>query len=165
MRKHVCLLAVLMVISPLVLAQEKPAEAPTPAPARAPATAKEIWRLEHLYWDYVKTFDAEHYKALWHPDFVGWPATSAAPVGVEHITDWFTVFQKNGSTLKYANIKPAGIQTFGNVVVVHYWLTSLWTDKEGGGTPKTYKLTHTWMRAGDRWQIIGGMSALVEPVK
>jgi ketosteroid isomerase-like protein len=146
------LLAMLVLFCAAARAQEKP--------VNSEATAQEIWRLEHLYWDYVKAFDAEHYKALWNPDFVGWPATSAAPVGTEHIADWFVDFQKKGSTLQYAKIKPAGIQTFGNVVVVHYWLSELWADKDGKGTPQTFKLTHTWMRSGDTWKIIGGMSAV-----
>ena len=144
-------LMMLALVCAAALAQAKP--------ANSEATAQEIWRLEHSYWDYVKAFDAEHYKALWSPDYVGWPATSEAPIGPEHITDWFADFQKKGSHLEYAKIRPAGIQTFGNVVVVHYWLTELWLDKDGKGLPQTFKMTHTWMRTADAWKIIGGMSA------
>jgi len=158
MRRYVYLFLVFLLTSPLVLGQQG-------KQAKSESAAQEIWRLEHLYWDYVQAFDVEHYKTLWHPDFVGWPSGSAAPVGKENIADWIVFYQKNNSKLKFAHLEPAAIQTFGKVAVVHYWLTRLWIDKEGNGAPSTVKITHTWMQVGDSWQIIGGMAAPAAPEK
>jgi hypothetical protein len=125
------------------------------------AEEKAVWKLEHAYWQYVKSVDLEAYKNLWHRDFVGWPSSSATPVRKDRITDWITNAQKKGLRLKWYKLEPAASQATENVVVTHYWLTELWVNKEGSGKPDTIKLTHTWIRTPGGWQIIGGMAAPV----
>lgn len=120
------------------------------------AEEQAVWKLEHAYWEYVKSNDLERYKTLWHPNFVGWPSSSTKPARRDHITDWIT---NSELRLKSFTLEPAASQATGNVVIVHYWLTGLWVDKEGRGEPDTLRLTHTWIRTPDGWQIIGGMGA------
>jgi hypothetical protein len=55
---------------------------------------KAVWKLEHSYWEYVKAGDLERYRSLWHPNFVGWPSSSATPARKDHITDWIIKYQK-----------------------------------------------------------------------
>jgi Domain of unknown function (DUF4440) len=119
-----------------------------------------VWKQEHAYWEYVKNFDLEHYRALWHSDFVGWPQSSASPVRKANITDWIVAHK--GETLTY-QLEPAASQAFGdNLVVTHYWVTAAWVAKGVKAKPGRSRLTHTWMRTNGVWQIIGGMSAPVE---
>ncbi len=123
------------------------------------ADEQAVWKLEHSYWEYVKAADLGRYRSLWHANFVGWPMSSAAPVRKDHITDWITSAAAKGLHVKSFTLRPAGGQTTENMVVTHYWLTADWVDKSGQSKPETTRITHTWIRTANGWQIIGGMSA------
>jgi ketosteroid isomerase-like protein len=129
----------------------------SPAP-QAAADERAIWDLERAYWRYVEANDLGSYRNLWHEAFLGWPSVSPAPVHKDHITDWITSQTSKGLAFKSGELKPAGIQVTGDVVVVFYWMTYGWVDKQGQGELRTIRITHTWLRSGKKWQIIGGMS-------
>ncbi len=131
----------------------------TGLPQQQSAEERVVWKLEYAYWDYVKSLDLESYRKLWHPNFVGWPSSSPQPERKNHITDWITAYTDKGLRLKSFTLEPAASQATENVVVTHYWLTAVWADKEGHGEPNTIKITHTWIRSPNGWQIIGGMAA------
>ena len=118
-----------------------------------------IWKLEHEYWRLVQDNDLRGYSALWHKDFLGWPSVSTAPLRKDHITDWITSSTNKGLMFKSIEMKPGGAQVTGDIAVVYYRMTYQWSDKEGKGTPQTIRVTHTWLKMGKEWQIIGGMSA------
>jgi hypothetical protein len=117
-----------------------------------------LWNLEHDYWRYVQDNNLSAYSALWHKNFLGWPSVSPAPVRKDHITDWITSQTSKGFTFESGEQKPAAIQMTGDTGVVCYWMTYRWVDKEGKGAPHTIRVTHTWLKDGKAWQIIGGMS-------
>ena len=58
-----------------------------------------------------------------------------------------------------ANLTREGAQDFGDVVVVHYSFTRVDTYPDGKveGLGVVRKITHTWMKVGPDWLIIGGM--------
>ena len=105
-----------------------------------------VWKLEHAYWENVKALDLVSYRALWHPNFVGWPSVSAEPQRKDHITDWIALYTDKGLHLGYYSLKPAASQATGD-------------------DPHTSRITHTWVRVGTGWQIIGGMSSAEPDVK
>jgi ketosteroid isomerase-like protein len=117
-----------------------------------------IWELEHSYWRYVQENNFPAYLNLWHKDFLGWPSVNQAPVRKDHITDWITSQTGKGLSFKFVEFKPAAIQITGNLAVVCYWVRSAWVDKDGAGTEATLRITHTWIKTGNDWQIVGGMS-------
>jgi len=125
------------------------------------ADEEKVWKLEQSYWEYVKALDVPGYKSLWHKDFVGWPSTAPAPMGKDHITDWLEDDRAAQNTLQCYKLEHAGFTQVGDVAVVHYYLTEHWLDKSGKGEPRTIKVTHTWLRVKDSWQIIGGMAGVV----
>ena len=98
------------------------------------------------------------YSNLWHKDFLGWPSVSAASVHKDHITDWITTQTSKWLAFKTGDFKPAAIQVSGDVALACYWITYNWLDKDGNGAAHTNRITHAWLRAGNNWQIIGGMS-------
>ncbi len=126
--------------------------------AQAPTSEDEqtLWKLEHDYWSYVQDNNLTGY--FWHQAFLGWPSVSAAPVHKDHITDWITTQTSNGLTLKNLDFKPAAIQVTGDVAVTCYWITYKWVNKDGNGETRTLRVTHTILRDGKDWHIIGGMS-------
>jgi ketosteroid isomerase-like protein len=129
-------------------------------PARAPESEQTLWNLERAYWRNVQDNDLSGYLAQWHEDFLGWPSFNAAPVHKDHITDWMTSQTSNGKTFHPSEFKPAAMQITGNVGVACYWMTYKWVAKDGTGESRTLRVTHTWIRKGNDWKIIGGMSML-----
>ena len=123
----------------------------------------QIWNLEKAYWEYVKANDLEKYRALWHDDFVGWPSVSATPVRKDHITDWITNNTSKGLELQSYTIEQLAVRVTGNVAIDHYRIRMNWAkgDSSDVSQTDTVRVTHTWMRIGNTWQIIGGMSAPV----
>jgi ketosteroid isomerase-like protein len=117
-----------------------------------------IWELERAYWRYVQENDLSAYSGLWHKDFLGWPSVSAAPVHKDNITDWITSQTGKGLAFKTGEFKPAAIQVTQDVAVACYWITFKWLDKDGNGAANTIRITHAWLRTGNDWRIIGGMS-------
>jgi ketosteroid isomerase-like protein len=121
-------------------------------------TEQTLWNLEHAYWNYVQDNNLASYLDLWHKDFLGWPAVNASPVGKDHITDWITSQTAKGLVFKSMEFKPARIQVTGDLAVAYYWITFKWLDKDGNGAAHTLRITHTWLKGGKDWRIIGGMS-------
>jgi ketosteroid isomerase-like protein len=122
----------------------------------------QVWNLEKAYWEYVKANDLEKYRSLWHKDFVGWPFISSAPVRKDHITDWMTTNTSKGIKLQSYSIEQVAIQITGDIAVNHYRIKMNWAKDDGSEKrTDTMRITHTWIRRGGTWQIIGGMSAPV----
>ena len=133
--------------------------------AFAQDSAKEeaqVWNLEKAYWEYVKGNDLEKYRALWHEDFLGWPFVSSAPVRKDHITDWITVNTSKGIKLQSYSIEQLAIEVAGDVAINYYRIKATWANNEGVEVKTdALRITHTWIRTGGTWQIIGGMSSPV----
>ena len=129
--------------------------------AAPPASDREqLWSLEKAYWQYVQANDLQKYRALWHPDFLGWPYVSPEPLRKDHITDWITAHTSKGESLHSYELEPLIAQVTGDVATTTYRMRMSWTGKDGAGKPSTIRVIHTWARGpGGRWQIISGMSA------
>jgi ketosteroid isomerase-like protein len=122
----------------------------------------EVWNLEKAYWEYVKANDLEKYRALWHEDFVGWPLVSSAPLRKDHITDWITANTSKGVKLQSFAIEQLAIRATGDIAINHYRIKANWAAGEAAeARTDALRITHTWIRTGDTFQIIGGMSAPV----
>lgn len=122
-------------------------------------TKNEIWQLEENYWKYVKTNDLTSYLSLWDENFIGYPSTNIIG-NKDHITDWIADMHKNnkGMTFNYELTRKAE-NVFGDIVLVFYDATQIWTNDKNEVKKNTYKLTHTWRKTGKGWLIIGGMGA------
>ena len=85
------------------------------------------------------------------------------PLRKDHIADWLEEDRAKQNTLQCYKLEPAGTTVVDNVAVAHYHLTERWADKSGKSEPpRTIKVTHTWLRIKDSWQIVGGMAAVVK---
>ncbi len=131
------------------------------------ADEKVVWQLEEDYWRYVGAGDVDSYVKLWHEDFVGWPCFEWNPARKGDIGKWVRDIRDNHWKLSY-QLKPLDSQAFGNGTVVVYYAAEYVYDYGDGthsGSGIWRKFTHTWMKSGGNWQIIGGMCAAQEPVK
>jgi len=124
------------------------------------ADERAVWSLEDTYWQYVQTNDLEHYRTLWHNDFLGWPLTNPEPVRKEHITDWITAHTSHGETLRSCELERLAAQAPSNYVTVAYRTRMTWIGKDGTDKSGTIRVVHTWLpQAGGKRQIISGMAA------
>jgi ketosteroid isomerase-like protein len=150
--------ALVLCVAVSLLASATAISAPQTNKSQTSVDEQAIWKLEHAYWEYVQANNLTAYLGLWHKDFLGWPAQNTAPAGKDHITDWITSQTAKGLALKSIEFNPARIQVTGDIAVVCYWITFKWLDKDGKGDPHTLRITHTWLKDGKDWHIIGGMS-------
>jgi hypothetical protein len=124
----------------------------------------QVWSRENSYWRFVKAGDVESYRTLWHQNFIGWPCHEDHPVGKAAIGNWVQEIRDKEVSFDYG-LTREGARDFGNIVVVHYRVTmvSKYPDGHVEGAGQESKITHTWMRVGGTWQIIGGMCGRLAP--
>ncbi len=118
----------------------------------------QVWQREAEYWRYVKAGDVEAYVSLWHDKFIGWPCGQDHPKRKASIGDWVREVRDKHINVAIG-LTQEGAEDFGNVVVVHYRFTRVdsYPDGKVEGEGKESKITHTWMKHGGTWLIIGGM--------
>ncbi len=121
-----------------------------------------VWDLEVVYWEYVKSNDIPNYQALWDKSVVAWPGFSKTPMmGKENVHEWFQPYhEKLSETFDY-ELTFGAVRSFGDVVATHYLVRIFLLSAETGevlGDDQVARVTHTWQRRGDTWQIVTGMS-------
>jgi len=116
---------------------------------------KEAWAGEEAYWRYVQARDEEHFRTLWADDFVGWPIVREHP---SHKADVRLSSGTLSSVTSY-ELHRESVDSHGPVVITFYRANVRRREAEGHETTTTSRLTHTWMKRGGVWQIVGGMSA------
>jgi len=130
-------------------------------PMRASAESQsvsEVWAREDDYWRFVKAGDVESYVTLWHEKFIGWPCDQDHPMRKSSIGDWVRKIRDKKIAVTSV-LTREGAEDFGAIVVVHYRFTRVDTYPDGRveGRGRESKITHTWMKVGSTWQIVGGM--------
>lgn len=118
-----------------------------------------VWGLEESYFVYVKNNDIAGYLTLWDERFVGWPCGNLKPSTIENIADWIPSLHADPSKIYEYELKREAVRSFGDIVVTHY-LARQWFQLADTGEvldEDQVRITHTWRRRGNTWQIITGM--------
>lgn len=121
-----------------------------------------VWQLEENYWKYVKEQDLDACRALWDERFVGWPSFSLRPMGKKSISDWIPPLHQDAARVFDFELQREAVRSFGDIVVAHYLYKRIHRNAETGEVLEESswsRITHTWQRRGDTWQIVTGMSA------
>jgi ketosteroid isomerase-like protein len=121
------------------------------------ADEETIWKLEDAYWKAVQAFDDEGLKNLLHPDPVFWLDGRYVLSG-NNAAQWMNGQRDRGLHLEEFTIREEQIRVTGDTAVTYYRLISLWANEDGVGKPETRSFTHTWVKAGKSWKLIGEMS-------
>lgn len=125
------------------------------------ADEQAVWALEEAYWEYVQSNDIHAYRSLWDERFVGWPGFSRTSVDKASIHKWIAQYHDDDAEYFDYELTPESIRAYGDVVAAHYLVRySLRTveTSEIIGQPVESRITHTWQRRDDTWQIVTGMS-------
>lgn len=124
---------------------------------------EQVWAQEEAYWRYVQTNDAQHWAALWSDDFVGWPASKEHPM---HRAEGIAEFRAGSSSLSHVTayqLHRESVEMHSPVVITFYRVTFRIHHADGSESTHSARMTHTWMKRGSTWQIVGGMSAADAP--
>jgi hypothetical protein len=120
--------------------------------------AAEIWQLEIDYWQTIQRFDLARYRRFWHRNFSGWPHLTHSPQRPNTIGAWLADYQSRGRALVSCRLRLEDMRITGNVAVVHYRVAAVSKEPGKSATSARLRISHTWLRTGRRWKILGGMS-------
>ena len=131
---------------------------PAPAsPGAVSADKDRIWALEREYWESNRAADTERISSAWHEAFLGWPQGEPVPLDKEEATSFARRSYSKPGAFTF-ELEPAGIRIHGDVAVVHYTVRLASKDGEGRETRSSLRITHTLVREGGAWKILGGLS-------
>jgi hypothetical protein len=118
---------------------------------------EEIWALEEVYFTNLYKANYEGVLALVHSQFLGWPGAAPQPIDKEESTRFMKklIPRPTSCTLK---IDRAGIQVLGDMALTQYTLHVNCSDTPGMEKTQSSRITHTWVKEGARWKLLGGMS-------
>lgn len=128
---------------------------------RAHATADDanaVWSREEAYWTFVKAADNDSYRSLWSDDFVGWPILREHPIHKSDISTRGLSNPTRGIVVGY-QLQRESVEMHGPIGVTFYRAVVVRRAADGTQGETTERLSHTWMKLGDKWLIIAGMSA------
>ena len=120
-----------------------------------------VWELEEAYYEFAKANDPESYLALFDENVIGWPALDDAPKGKSQVSQWISSVHAEPSEIWNYELSRLAIQSFGDVVVVHYRLRDFFVSADTGYEIRsdTSRISHTWQWRDGTWRIISGMGA------
>ena len=118
---------------------------------------EEIWALEEVYFTNLYKANYEGVLALVHSQFLGWPGAAPQPIDKEESTRFMKklIPRPTSCTLK---IDRAGIQVLGDMALTQYTLHVNCNDTPDVEKTQSSRITHTWVKEGASWKLLGGMS-------
>ena len=118
---------------------------------------EEIWALEEAYFANLYKANYEGVFAIVHSQFLGWPGAVPQPIDREESARFMRqlVPKPTSCTCK---IERAGIRLLGEVALTQYIIHVRCRDTAGLAKTQSSRITHTWLKEGARWKLLGGMS-------
>jgi ketosteroid isomerase-like protein len=118
---------------------------------------RQIWALEKTYVAAYKNAEHAEILALLHDQFLGWPDPEEKPTANNQVARFLQEKYAKPGTWSF-EIDRAGIRVLGNVVITHYVINVSGNDVDGIVQKQATRITHTWIKEGSEWKILGGMS-------
>ena len=118
---------------------------------------EEIWELEETYHNNYKSANHSGILAIYHKNFLGWPGRESQPTrksGMPAYLEQKFPEPRNDEI----EIERKGIQINNNVAINHYTLHVSSVNEDGERFKQSFNMTHTWLKEGGQWKILGGMS-------
>jgi hypothetical protein len=151
---------IIIATAPLLLAVAcglPPADSESWAEVSA-GVAEHIWQLEEAYNNGYLAADHPAILELLDDGFLGWPGGEPVPADREAMAHYLERRYARPGTWTIT-VERQGIEVQRDVAVNHYTVHSRWIDAAGVERMRSSKVTHTWVREGAAWRILGGMSA------
>jgi hypothetical protein len=118
---------------------------------------EEIWALEEAYFTNLYKANYEGVLAVVHNQFLGWPGAVPQPIDREESARFMKqlVPKPTSCTVK---IERAGIRLLGEVVLTQSVIHVNCSGTAGVTKTQSSRITHTWVKEGAGWKLLGGMS-------
>ena len=146
-----------IILALILLSYSQADSATTDRVNRRNTVEEKIWALEEAYFTNLYQANYEGVLAIVHSQFLGWPGAVPQPIDGEESARFMKqlVPTPTSCTLK---IERAGIRLLGEVALTQYTLQVNCGDTAGVGKTQSSRITHTWVKEGARWKLLGGMS-------
>jgi ketosteroid isomerase-like protein len=125
---------------------------------------REVWALEEAYISAFKNARHNEIASMLHRDFLGWPRESERPSEKSDVARFLKENYPQPLELSF-ELNRAGIRVSGDVVITHYLVIIRGEDGDGAGQVQAVRITHTWIKEGAYWRILGGMSSTQQAEK
>ena len=119
--------------------------------------AEEIWALEEAYFANLYKADYEKVLTIVHSQFLGWPGALPQPIDREGSARFMKQLVPSPTSCTFM-IERAGIRSLGDVALTQYIIHVNMSDTTGAAKTRSSRITHTWVKEGASWKLLGGMS-------
>ena len=116
------------------------------------ATQKEVWKMEETYFELWKNGDMQGFTELHHKDAIIWGNKSAWPKDRSIIDMGGVAGDGIGELLDSFELELHEIKILGSIAISQYTARIKRLGKD-----YRLRLSHTWVKQGGKWQIIGAM--------
>ncbi len=130
----------------------------TPQGGKNNKVEEKIWAQEEAYFTHFYKAEYEDMLALVHDQFLGWPGGQSQPIGKEESSRFMKQAVPKPTNCKIT-IERAGIRVLGSVALTQYTIHVNCRDSAGIAKIQSSVITHTWVKEGADWKLLGGMSA------
>jgi hypothetical protein len=124
---------------------------------RRDTVEEEIWALEETYFAHFYNAHYEAVRALVHSQFLGWPGAVPQPIDREGSARFMKRLVPTPALCTF-KINRAGIRVRGDVALTQYIIHVNCSDTAGAANTHSSRITHTWLKEGASWKLLGGMS-------
>jgi ketosteroid isomerase-like protein len=116
-----------------------------------------IWASEEAYFANLYKANYDEVLVLVDDQFLGWPGALPQPIGREESARFMKklIPKPTSCTIR---IERAGIRVLGMVALTQYTLYVNCSDTNSASKTQSSRITHTWVKEGAGWKLLGGMS-------
>ena len=125
---------------------------------RKDASEEKIWKLEEAYFSNLYKANYDSVLALVHIQFLGWPGGLLHPLDREESARFMKQLVPTPSKCTF-RIEREGISLKGDVALTQYIIHVGCPDSSGTPKKSSSRITHTWVKEGSSWRLLGGMSS------
>ena len=148
--RTILLACLIIFITPVCLAQVGTVKPQDPV-------EEKIWKLEDAYFSNLYKANYPGVLALVHERFLGWPAGLPKPVDKPESSRFMKQLVPRPSKCRF-RIEREGIRLLGAIALTQYIIYVDCPDSSGIDKKTSSRITHTWVKEGLRWKLLGGMS-------
>jgi ketosteroid isomerase-like protein len=154
--KKTILLSILMLTSGFFSCSQGCAATTEPG-SRKDTVEEKIWASEEAYFSNLYKANYGEVIVLVHDQFIGWPGALPQPIGREESAGFMRKLVPKPTSCKI-RIERAGIRVLGTIALTQYTLYVNCKDSAGIIKSQSSRITHTWVKEGGNWKLLGGMS-------
>jgi hypothetical protein len=155
LKNTVLLLAIILVF--ILFSCSQAFSVPADTDNRRIMVEEEIWALEEAYFTNIYKANYAGVLAIVHSQFLGWPSAVPQPIDKEESARFMKQLVPKATSCTLS-IERAGIRLLGKTALSQYILHVNCGDAAGAGKIQSSRITHTWIKEGAHWKLLGGMS-------